>query len=479
MPDGVGLWDLQTGTAVAFLPLGGTFHVLFEASGSLLTNTPQGLLRWRVRPDPGGKWLVGPPELLARLAPDGAIAQSRDGRVLAHANFDGAVLWHRDRPGQPMHLGPHGDVRYIAVSPDGRWVATGSHNGTAVKVWEAETGKPVRTLLPDAGFCGVCFSPDGKWLATSGGGSCRLWSTDTWEEKPGPHLGQGLPAFTGDGKLMAVEVQRGLLALVEVGSGRELARLEDPNLDRATYLAFSPEGSRLVTVNVADPGTIHVWDLRAIREQLKGMGLDWDAPPLPPAAEHRSRPLEVQVQFGNLLQGAEASRLVGEASRLVNEKKHAEALAALRQAIQTDPANAMAHNNLAWHLLAGPKELRDAKAALPLARKAVELAPANPLHLNTLGIALYRNDQCKEAVVVLEKSLAAARGQSDAYDLFFLALCHHRLGDAARAKDCYERAAKWFREKRDKVPAEWVAELSEFQAEAEAVLARPVGGAKQ
>jgi tetratricopeptide (TPR) repeat protein len=92
---------------------------------------------------------------------------------------------------------------------------------------------------------------------------------------------------------------------------------------------------------------------------------------------------------------------------------------------------------------------------------------------NTLGIALYRNEQFKEAVAVLEKSLSASRGQSDAFDLFFLAMCLARLGDAAKAKDCYDRAARWFREHRGHLSAGWIAELSEFQAEAEAQVTQP------
>jgi WD40 repeat protein len=470
MADGVGLWELEADTAVAFLPLGQTLHVLFEPSGSLLTNSPPGLLRWKLRPDPGGKWLVGPPERLGRLNPLGAIAQSRDGRVLAHANFDGGLLMHLDRPGQPMRLVPHEDVRFVAVSPDGRWVATGSHNGAAAKVWEAETGKLVRTLLPEVTHNGVCFSPDGRWLATYGGGGCRLWSTDTWEEKPGPKIANGgLQTFTADGKLMAVELeQRGLLALVEVDSGRELARLEDPNLDGAIFMVFSPDGSRLVTVNHSDSGMIHVWDLRAIREHLKELGLDWDAAPLPPAADQRARPIEVQVQLGNIVPDTEAGRLVEKASRLVKEKKHAKALGVLQQAIQSDPTYALAYNILAWQLLAGPKELCDPKAALPLARKAVELAPEKGLYLNTLGIAIYRNEKFQETVAVLEKSLTAGKGQSDAFDLFFLAMCHARLGHAAKAKDSYDRAAHWFREQRCHLSPTWIAELSEFQVEAEA-----------
>jgi hypothetical protein len=96
-------------------------------------------------------------------------------------------------------------------------------------------------------------------------------------------------------------------------------------------------------------------------------------------------------------------------------------------------------------------------------------------YLNTLGVALYRSGQFAEAGPVLERSLDAGKGQTDAFDLFFLAMCHHRLGDAARAKDCLECGRRWFQTRKDKLPAAWVEELSAFQAEADAVLAERAG----
>jgi WD40 repeat protein len=187
-------------------------------------------------------------------------------------------------------------VRYVAVSPDGRLVATGSHNGTKVKIWDTSDGSLVKELPVEyASF--VRFSPDGKWLATSGGG-CRLWVVGSWQE--GPRIGGGNFAFSLDTKLLAVDAGDGAVRLIDPNTGREYARLEDPNQDRAHWLGFSPDGTQLVTTN-DDSQSVHVWDLRAIRRQLAEIGLDWNLPALPPPSQATdSEPLKVTVDFGEL-----------------------------------------------------------------------------------------------------------------------------------------------------------------------------------
>jgi ribose transport system substrate-binding protein len=153
---------------------------------------------------------------------------------------------------------------------------------------------------------------------------------------------------------------------------------------------------------------------------------------------------------------------------------YAKALTALRQAVQTAPTNADAHNSLAWLLLTAPPRWRDACQGLAHARLAVDLSGGLPIYRNTLGVALYRNGRFGEAVPQLEKSLQAGRGQSEAYDLFFLAMCHHQLGDVVKARDEYEQAARSFAKRRARPPdPDFVRELTEFQAEAEALLKQP------
>lgn len=62
-------------------------------------------------------------------------------------------------------------------SPDGRWLACGDTNGT-VRVWEANTGKLLHTLMAYTGkvhsLCAVVWSPNGNgWLPTLKAEQCE------------------------------------------------------------------------------------------------------------------------------------------------------------------------------------------------------------------------------------------------------------------------------------------------------------------
>jgi WD40 repeat protein len=274
---GFGLWDMTSGDNLTFTAWPGGHQVLFESPAALLTASSEGTFRRPFRRDPAtGAIHFGVPEKLPLPGADCVLALSADGKVLASAQFDGALVLYADQPTRPIRLGPHDDVRNVQVSSDGRWIATDRFSlPGGVKVWDART----RTLekdLPVGIHSFSVFSPDGKRLLTGdGSGEIRVWEVGTWTEVliREPLRGQQ-PAFSVDGKLLAVETGTGVARLLDPQTGKEYARLEDPNQDHTYHFSFSRDGTKLVCATPYG-NCLHVWDLQALRRDLAEMGLDW------------------------------------------------------------------------------------------------------------------------------------------------------------------------------------------------------------
>ena len=272
------LIDLATGTERAFVPGLSCVDVLFEPEGDLLVMTKAGLYRWPIAVTASSldRLRVGPPELVL-ASEGGTIGCSSDGRILVASMIGGnqARAWRRDDPRGAISF-LHSDCRHAAVSPDGKLVVTGSWSGRGLKVWNLETGKLLRTLLPETSVTIPFFSPDGKWLAESRG---LRWRVADWTEGPRPPGGVVNVRFSPDSRLLAC-AGKGFVALTDAESGHELTRFEDPHQDGFNRMTFSPDGTLLVGVT-DDSLCARVWDLRKVRDGLVQLGLDWNAPPYP------------------------------------------------------------------------------------------------------------------------------------------------------------------------------------------------------
>jgi WD40 repeat protein/tetratricopeptide (TPR) repeat protein len=541
-PHGVALFDLARGTELGLLPISSARQVLFADCGELLTSGKTGLWRWPIHDTAGrSDFQIGPPRQLRSFPPgERGIAMDRSGRIIALADDHLARVLS---PEGELLLGPLDDCRSVAVSPDGEWLATGSHSLGGAQVWRMRDAARVAELAVEGG-AGVRFSPDGKYLMTTAA-PCRLWEVGSWRQAREID-GTGY-CFSADGALFVLQDSSRKIHLIETETGRSLARLESPDLCSIWSATFSSDGTRLV-VTTNDGPAVHVWNLRAIRRQLAGLGLDWDWPPAsgPDAAlDDAAEPdaLSLEVDFGPLKErvaqnqshleqstvdaqelvtrnserlkrnpaDVEALHLRGHAlcrlrrrdlalddfsaavalrptdahlrawkgGCLFDLKRYALALDELEAAFRSDPETVreltdidLLLNNRAWELATGAEGQRRPLLAVRLAALAVALVPQEQYPLNTLGVALYRSGRVAEAIEPFEKSLKAADGRLGGYDLFFLAMAHHRLGHHRQARDCFDRGVLWMG-KQDGLSEPAVRELSAFRAEAEAVLAGP------
>ena len=103
------------------------------------------------------------------------LAFSPDGRWIATASDDGtARVFDPETGDERSPLDHDGWVNWVAFSPDGRWMATASDDGTA-RVFDPETGTERNRIVHREGVNIVAFSPDGQWVATaSDDGTARV-----------------------------------------------------------------------------------------------------------------------------------------------------------------------------------------------------------------------------------------------------------------------------------------------------------------
>jgi tetratricopeptide (TPR) repeat protein len=97
-------------------------------------------------------------------------------------------------------------------------------------------------------------------------------------------------------------------------------------------------------------------------------------------------------------------------------------------------------NDLAWFLVNVPDPaVQDANLAVSLALTAAQACPECSTYWNTLGAVHYRVGAFKAAVAALDQATVLTRGGT-AFDHFFLAMAHMRLGDQEQARHSFAQA---------------------------------------
>jgi len=106
---------------------------------------------------------------------------SPDGKRIAMATWhDGASIWDVERKVRILHL-PYDESLYgIAFSPDARYVFAGGNQterNVTTRLWDAESGEVLHEISGHSDdLRDVAYSSNGKWVATvSNDNSARIW----------------------------------------------------------------------------------------------------------------------------------------------------------------------------------------------------------------------------------------------------------------------------------------------------------------
>jgi WD40 repeat protein len=197
-------------------------------------------------------------------------------KMLTVLHARGVSAFDLDEPSPIPLIESKGLQGYAATSPDTNWLALSLRSGST-EIWDLRRHEMVFAL--GQGYGGVAFSPDGRWLVVGSGASYSFYETGSWRRR---HVVQthtaaaSTPpnvAFSRDGRLAALAVNRRLVQIVDPATGREILRLNSPEAEIITSVAFSPDDINVLVAN--DQQEVQVWDLRALRRELAALNLDW------------------------------------------------------------------------------------------------------------------------------------------------------------------------------------------------------------
>jgi WD40 repeat protein/predicted Ser/Thr protein kinase len=176
-------WDTLTGQTIQTFPVGPSYSVGLSPDGRLLAfGTERGAVHWLNAET--GEPLATRGD--AHRHPVVGIAFSPDGTQAASVAYDGRLAIWNPSSFQLIDafkghlLGAHA----VAFSPDCRRLATSSVSREAVRLWDLSTHREFITLAGQGSdFRFVAFSPDGRWLAARNDeGQLHLWHAPSWEE---------------------------------------------------------------------------------------------------------------------------------------------------------------------------------------------------------------------------------------------------------------------------------------------------------
>jgi WD40 repeat protein/serine/threonine protein kinase len=273
------VWDVATGDAVKALRGHGSSvrSCVFSPDGNLVLSggEDQSIRLWNVEGYQEVRVLRATPLIGNRQTKheDAVLSArfSRDGKNIVTASRDRTAIMWDVKNGQPVRRFAEGHEFLVSGAvffPDGAHLATGAGDNS-VRIWDKAAGTEKRVLTNTGRIGTLAVSPDGKFLVT---GSPSLKETENgperndikvWEAHSGKLLGQltghgaaiSALAFSPSGEQLASGDDRGEIRLWKVTPSTPGAfswALERELLGHnggITGLRYTPDGQRLITAS--------------------------------------------------------------------------------------------------------------------------------------------------------------------------------------------------------------------------------------
>ena len=271
------VWDLRVSAPGALDERAHHAHCFFTTDGrELFGSRNRGLgdsagFRWRITPANGaGERLRLERLALPKVAGFNFLSLHSNSVVLTTTNGTQVLAAGKIEPGRKdWQRTPAGLNR---ASSDGRWLGVFQNYTPSLHVYRLPGLEHVARLtqLPEFGNINYFeFSPAGGEVALYSSRGIELWSTDTWERT------RALTNFTRP-FLYAPDGRSLWLTKDLRAAGLYDARTLEPRLLLPTGmlpLAVSPDGRHLAVSVEAQ--RLQVWDMAALRQQFRELGLDW------------------------------------------------------------------------------------------------------------------------------------------------------------------------------------------------------------
>lgn len=205
-----------------------------------------------------------------KFAPNAGFEFTPDSRHLLGANAQGRVFLYGIQNRTPLYVHKHNeyDVHALAVSPDGRYLASGGSD-CVIRLYDMQEGKEKPYLdFHKNTVTSITFAPDSKTMGSSDAGAMMAY-WDASQSGTANSLKQhfswatqqvNVVRFSPDNLIFATGSHDSRLRLFSVAETNK--RLEDlAGHQRHIYdLCFSPDGKFVATAS--GDGTIRIWSVK-------------------------------------------------------------------------------------------------------------------------------------------------------------------------------------------------------------------------